>query len=114
MAEIKTILQREDVAAVVILHEPGSAEYLNHINTTYNCMWIDLDGNARFKSSREHYKTAEERQAKISATCNMIKCMAECLAPIATNYLNLDQYTALMFKAEHTSNGHSSHTEQNN
>lgn len=74
MAEIKDILKKYDVGAVVCLHgENQLSEYLNHINPKYSAAFWDDKGGFRIKYKLSDYggdRKAQEIQ--LANTVNML------------------------------------------
>lgn len=52
MKEIKGILEKNDIAGFVIIHDPGFVEYLNHLSPSYSCIRVERGAlRAKLKSS---------------------------------------------------------------
>lgn len=78
MAEIKAIIEREDIAALVVLHTKGGySEYLNHITPSYSCVkWEYTPGLGmafRIRLKLEDFDGNKNRRDKQGAdTANML------------------------------------------
>jgi hypothetical protein len=78
--EIKEILRKHDLAAVVSLHSPGHGEYFAHLNPSYSCAYMYNDNEVRFYSKSTDYKTQEEQIQKQADTSNMLKVLTDITA----------------------------------
>jgi hypothetical protein len=78
--EIKDILRKHDLAAVVSLHSPGHGEYFAHLNPSYSCAYMYNDNEVRFYSKKADYKTPEEQLQKQADTSNMLKVLTDITA----------------------------------
>jgi len=87
--EIKPILKKHDIAAFVLLHEPGFTEYLNAVTPSYSCAVVEPDG------IRVRLKQAEvgKEKAKLLAegTYNMITHLATVIAKHAIMYMDAEK-----------------------
>jgi hypothetical protein len=76
MAEIRSIIERYDIAANVILHEPGFSEYLQHISPSWSILKFEAaaDGlGVRVRSKLAEYGGDKERQRReVEASVNML------------------------------------------
>jgi hypothetical protein len=88
--EIKEILRKHDIAAVVTLHSPGHGEYFFHLNPSYSCAYVYNDNELRFYSKKEDYNSPEEQFEKQNATVNMMRILTD-LAGM--NYMMLEPLT---------------------
>lgn len=114
MEEVKQVLQKHNIAGVVVLHTPGFSEYLYHLTPTYSCASIASNGNMVFKGAKKHYDDEADRHNKLKDTANMLTLLAEPLALCATNIIDASESFDKAFGAEHTEGGHTSHNTQNN
>lgn len=67
-SEIKEILKKYDIAALVTLHTNGFAEYINEITPSYSCASFTPDGNIRVQ-------TKGRSKEDVAATVNMISIL---------------------------------------
>lgn len=112
--EIKQILQKYDIAANVILHTPGHSEYLLHITPTYSCAWIEND-RVRFRAKKEDYNgNAMVRDQKIADTLNMLRLLSDTAGKNALALIEVADQFDKKIGADHSDEGHTSHTTQNN
>lgn len=112
--EIKDILSREDIAGVIILHEPGFSEFLVKLNPTYYCARI-MDGQLKVKSKKNDFReNPAMRERIVSNTANMLHMLGtnggHCILPIMEMSSKLDR----QIEAEHGKGGFSNHNTQNN
>ena len=85
MDDIRKILNRHDIGAVVLLHEPGYNENLLNLNPSYSCCEISST-KVTFKLGEEHYKGDVAKRDKVaSETLNMISSLAT-----FTNTININ------------------------
>lgn len=76
--EIKAILKKHDIAAVVLLHTPGFGEFINHFTPSYSCVKLVNDGKAlEIKASAAEYPDKEEKHRVIGDTYNMLTILCE-------------------------------------
>ena len=102
MAEIKKILNRHDIGAIVLLHEPGFSEYLMNVNPSYSCCSITSE-KVSFKLLPEHYDGDIKKRDKVATdTCNMIHLFATVTKDIAINMSNLSMQINSHLNAKHT------------
>lgn len=115
MAEIKDILSRHDIAALVVLHTPGNAEYMLKIDPTYSCAKFEGDYlrvKARLKQDFQGNKKAKDQ--KVADTCNMLTSIVDCAGPMLINLMDIAERVNKAAGAEHEDGGHTSITTQNN
>lgn len=93
MEEIKPILKKHDIAAFVLLHEPGFTEYLNHITPSWSCAKVtsgdDEVGHYEglvISLNAEEYPDVETAQKVANNTYNMIADLTETLCTHAAMY----------------------------
>jgi hypothetical protein len=80
MAEIKAVLKKHDIAAHVLLHEPGYSEYLNAIEPSWSLIRIVDDGIRVRSKLLEDFGGDKEAQHKASeATASLIRHFADVL-----------------------------------
>lgn len=72
MLLLQDIVEREGVAASIILHEPPFSEYLLHLKTPYSCAF--LEGNSlRIRANRDNFPSLEAQKKTITDTINMLE-----------------------------------------
>lgn len=117
MDEIKPILDKYDIGAMICLHTPGFTEYLNKVNTTYSALALNADGEGfSVKGHSKHYfGNKEMRDQKLSNTKNMVDHF---VAFAASHLMTYDEICKKMEEAwgkwDSTDGNHTSHTQQNN
>lgn len=114
MDEIKQLLKKHDIAAFILLHDPkGFVEYLNHINPSYSCAFLE---NGQF---RVKLKAAELPGGKVQAkqlaedTYNMVTLMTDILTMHAAGYIAFQKMLKEHWGGEEGSSNHTSHNQQN-
>jgi hypothetical protein len=113
MEEIKAILKKHDIAALVVLHSPGFIEYVNRLETNYSCAFVsEGEFRVRLKTS----EVGKERAKELAeGTYNMINMMTDIIAMHAKGYMDFEEMLR-----EHwggiggSSSHHTSHDQQNN
>lgn len=113
--EIKEILDKHDIAGVVVLHTPGNSEYLVKLDPTYSCVKTE-NGGYRIKSNlQEDHKGDKQEQIKVQKeTANMLNLLSTTVANIALPIMEMSETMDKVTNAHHTPGAHTSHTEQNN
>lgn len=112
MEEIKSILNKHDIAGFFVIHTPGFSEYLNHVSPSYSCAKME-GGEFRVK-----LKTAEvgrEKAKKIAeGTLNMVTHFAEQVGKHAMFYIDAEEMLKKYWTSDETRGGETSHEQQNN
>lgn len=115
MEDVKKVLDKYDIAGLVIIHKPGFGEYYLKIDPTYSCAKYDAAGNIRIKAKQSDYNGNTVAKMKaISETANMFKVISD-LSDLTSDMVK--QISAFVDKetgAEHDEGEGSSHTTQNN
>lgn len=130
MEEIKAIIEREDIAATVVLHDVireggteahGFRETFVKVDPSYSCVFFERHGSEtmlRIRSKLVDFNGDQNaQQKKVSETANMLMHLAQGSGDHALNFLNLldiiDDKVAI---AEIGDEGESfsSHEQQNN
>lgn len=107
-AEIEAILQREDIAAHVILHNaPDQAEVFLKLDPSYSKLTMQsVDSHGviyRLRSNLEDYGGDKEAQRRdIVATANMAAMFADILKASATSMRGLSNRIDKVVGATHT------------
>lgn len=114
MQEIKDILSRENIAGVVVLHEPGAVEYLVKVDPTYSCAKLQ-DGKLLMKATADEFGgDTTKRNRLIADTANMLHMTADAIGPIAIALLESSKFIDKHVEARHDGYSHSCHSSQNN
>lgn len=103
--EIEAVLDRHDLAGVVVLHTPGMSEFFYSIQPSYSVCWIDeAAGALRVKSNldRDHAGIAEAQLHDQTATANMTACLDDSLEHAATMFREVNRVVARALRAETT------------
>lgn len=116
-AQIKAILEKENVAGLVVLHiQPGYSEYLLHLTPSYSCLKVRGNGEIRIQSRLlEDYKgnLALKRQ-KEADTANMLNLIAVTAGEQSLNIIQLSELMDSLTGAEHTELKHRPDNYQDN
>lgn len=111
--EIKAILKKYDIAASIVLHTPGHAEFINEIQPSYSCAKLNHD-NIHFKAKKEDFNDELKRQQTIKDTANMMNALSSCVAKNAMMWIDVSEQFDKLAGSEHNGSGFTSHTSQNN
>lgn len=115
MQEFKDILKREDIAAIIVVHEPGYSESLVHIEPSYSAAKINrLENSVEFKSAIKHYPSMEARHKALTDTANMLSHLSVMTGKIAINLCDASAYIDKKIAAIHGGGGYTSQDAQNN
>lgn len=103
-AEIQEILNRYDIAGLVVLHAaPHSAEVINHLEPSYSVMKVAKDGKVTIRSKLEDYNGDREAQRfDVAATANMASTLYELGARCAIQIGSLSEIIDRETGAGHT------------
>lgn len=113
--EIKEVLQRYDIAATIVMHTPGFAEYVYRIDPSYSC--ARLEGAELRITARLQKDFAGDKEAwtkKVTDTANMLLAMLELNNRLAENTAAAIKMLGTHVEIEHVTTGSSGHNEQNN
>lgn len=113
MEGIKAILQREDIAAFVVLNDgEGFSEYLNAVSPSYSCASVQESGiRFRLKGS----EVGKERAQKIAeGTFNMVTHFADMIGKHALMYIEAQKFLKEKWGGDEFPGNESSHEQQNN
>lgn len=129
MEEIKEIVKKYDIAAMVSLHSidgvpqkddkgnthaMGYSEFLCHIDPSYSAATLK-DNKFQVKNKPEHYTSRDARDIKIASTHNMLTHLYETTGML---FANLDNMKKAMSKVVEEMPGYrsdtTSHDQQNN
>lgn len=115
MEEIKEIVKKYDIGALVTLHDPGNSEYWNHITPSYSLMKVNGD-EIRLKANLKNDFSGNKQlmQKRLSDTANMLSLLAETSAKQTLMIMQVSDAVDKALEATHTEGGHTSHTQQNN
>lgn len=89
MAEIVSILERHDIAGIIMLHEPGFSEFLTRVDPSWSIARLEETPQGlglRLRSKLEEYGGDRERQQReAEATVNMLVHFVDVLDITQTN-----------------------------
>lgn len=114
IGEIKSILEKHDIAGFVVIHTPGYAEFINKVNPSYSCALI-RDGRLGVKLKTEDLPGGKEQAKQIAEdTYNMVTLMADAIAVHAGGYIDLHRMLKDRWNGEEGPISFTSHQQQNN
>lgn len=103
--EIEVVLQKHDLAGVVVLHTPGMAEFFYDIRPSYSVCWVDESVpmlRIKSKLDRDHGGNIELQKHDQTATANMVASIADNLDQAAAMFADLKRVVNRALRAEHT------------
>lgn len=114
-AELKAILDRENIAGIVILHEPGFIEYVLKIDPPYSCASFDgTQLRIRAKLVEDFNGDKAAWTLKTNDTVNMVVGLGRQLEEMAGSFRQLKHLLDQKLKIEIFPGDHTGHTQQNN
>jgi hypothetical protein len=114
MEEIKAIVTKYDIGAMVIIHTPDHSEYYMNISPSYSCAKHDGD-TVRIKAKLKDFNGDKKAwQLKVTDTSNMLSLLGETGGRTALSILNVSKQLDKVVDAEHLDGDHTGHTQQNN
>lgn len=113
MEEIKDIIKKYDVGAMVVLHKPGFAEYYHNISPSYSC--ASFSGNElKMNMKLEHYNgDKKKRELFVQQTLNMFKLLSQTGGKLALTLSSASKHLDEKFGATHVQLDNTSHDQQN-
>lgn len=106
MEEIKAILRKHDVAAVVLLSSPKHMEFLYGLTPTWSCAKLEPhpDGGEaiRIRSSRDEYVSEDAQRQCLEYTIGMFMGFFSLLKQAEDQMLNITALLGQHFDVEHT------------
>lgn len=113
--EIKAILEKHDIAGLVVLHTPRHAEYVMKVNPSYSCAKLENDG-IRIKAKLQEDFNGDKKawETTVRDTSNMLNLISEVGGKIILSVMELSKILDEKVDAYHGDSGHSSHSTQNN
>jgi hypothetical protein len=115
MAEIRAIIDREDLAASVVIHEFGFSEFHLKLTPSYSIAKLENGNQLIFKASLKDFNGNKQlRDYKVAATANMLTIMAETLGTTALNIIQVSEAFDEKFKIEHGKGGFTSQLDLDN
>ena len=114
MEEIKEILKKHDIAASVVLHTPGWAEYLLRIDPSYSCATLSEKG-IRVKAKAEDFGGNVDLLGEVlTNTANMLHNLHTVGLHNSTALGEVSKQVDQLLESQHLDGGHTSHRQQNN
>lgn len=115
MAEINAILEKHDIAGLIVLQMPGFVEYRLAINPTWSvAKWNGDELRVKAKLQEDYNGDKEAWTEDVTNTLNMLQSLADCSGQHAVNLFEIADKINKKVNADHRRGGHSSNTTQNN
>lgn len=118
MNEIKEILDKHDVAGLVILHTPGHGEHFAKINPSYSCAFIDQTPQAegvRVRAKLSDFNgDSAKRHKVVTDTVNMFQILTDLTALRASQLIDIMEMLKRNLEISKTGGKGTSETTQNN
>ncbi|MCP1384860.1 hypothetical protein [Runella salmonicolor] len=109
MAQIKDILQKEDLGGMVVLHTPGYSEYLLNLTPSYSCLKVEKD-QIRVLSKLTDYDGDQKQQIQHQAnTANMLSLITETAVNQTRVLMQVSNAVDVVVGAEHGKLRHRPH-----
>jgi hypothetical protein len=112
IAEIKAVIEKNDLAGFVCLVEPGNSEYLHVINPSFSAAFFD-GREVRIKTKGLPL-SPQEKSKLLSTTSNMLALLSTTVAQNGLSLCEVSQFIDKKIGAEHTDGTHTSQTELDN
>lgn len=113
--EIKAILAKYDIGGIVLLHTPGFAEFVKHVNPSYSCCTLAPDGELRIKAKLADFNGDKAAWKKtVEDSLGMIHAFTSMGGFIMLPLMELEERVSKIVDAEHFGGGFTSHNTQNN
>lgn len=80
MEEIKQVLAKHDLGAIIVLHTPGFGEYFVKVDPSYSCAAInEANGYIRVKAKLQEDFNGDKKawKQKVTDTSNMLHVLSE-------------------------------------
>jgi len=112
IAEIKAIIEKNDLAGFVCLVEPGNSEYLHVINPSFSAAFFD-GKEVRIKTKDLTMSPTEKRKL-LATTSNMLALLSTTVMQSGLNLGQVSQFIDKKIGADHTDGTHTSQIELDN
>lgn len=113
MEEIKAVIAKYDIAAVVVLHEPDFVEYFTKIDPSYSCASF-IEGGVRVRSKAEDFGgDVEIRNQKLKDTANLLQSLSTVGMKNTLELAEISEQIDKLLGSEHYGGDHTSHRQQN-
>lgn len=98
MEEVKAVLKKYDIAATVVLHTPGYAEYLHALSPSYSYVSTDAE---TIRITTKKSDSLEVKQEKLTNSANMLKILCDTNKMLYRNLERVSYMLDEMVEAEH-------------
>ena len=112
IAEIRAIIETNDIAGFVCLVEPGNSEYLHVINPSFSV--ARFDGSQIRIQTKNIKGSPNEKRLLLEKTSNMFALLSTTVAENGLSLLEVSKYVDSQVGAKHTGSSHTSQTELDN
>ena len=112
IAEIKAIIETNDIAGFVCLVEPGNSEYLHVINPSFSV--ARFDGSQIRIQTKNIKGSPNEKRLMLEKTSNMFALLSTTVAKNGLSLLEVSKYVDSQVGAKHTGSSHTSQNELDN
>ena len=112
IAEIKAIIEKNDLAGFVCLVEPGNSEYLHVINPSFSAAFFD--GNQVRIKTKDLNLSQAGKQKLLATTSNMLALLSTTVMQSGLSLGQVSQFIDKKIGAEHTDDTHTSQKELDN
>jgi hypothetical protein len=94
--EIRAVLKRHDIAAMINLGSQTHSEFLLVLDPTWSCMWMESPGLMRIRSKRVDYPSKAAQEKVMEDSIGLITGFQ---STGRTNLANLDRVLVMLAKA---------------
>lgn len=94
-AEIKAVIAKHDLAAMVILQSPSNLEYVNEISPSWSAAKLSADGAFRLRARREEFPS---RDAHINCLKETVGMLLSFMRQSERNAANLTEVLGIVGK----------------
>lgn len=113
MEKIKDILKEEDIAALVVLYEPGFVEHVLHVSPTFSGAYFEGD-LLRAKISLADYSNYDEWKKKSEDTAGMFYHMGQVASRLVIPILAISEDIDRQLGSQHGKGDSTSNEQQLN
>jgi hypothetical protein len=117
MEEIKAIVNKYDIGAIICLHTPGFREYMQKVDPSYSALKFKPDGSGyNVLGKASHYGgDKHKRDEMLANTKNMIENFVESSGIFFMTFDEISKdMEAVWGKWDSEAGNHTSHNQQNN
>lgn len=113
--EIHDVLNKYDIAGLVLLHTPGHGEFVLKINPSYSALKFEDQYRVRLKAKAEDFKDGEKgRDKALTDTSNMLQILYDMGSTNVNALYEMSSFVNNAVKATHGEGKITGDQEQNN